>query len=201
MPTEARPRPGRASASARASGWAWVLGCSQNNFKTTSKQFQNNLKQLRFVIVLPPTGVSKRRFPRLSHLFQGRDATKQLRFVVVLSLFRACFGLVWGLFWGPLGPLGCAEAVAAAAASELPLCGECRSRPVRGLSALEAQKRKAGPSGGPGGASLGTDEGRGARAGGKRRGRGSEEERDSARRGRRGRETGERVRQGGRRDR
>ena len=78
-PTEAwggpGPRPGRASASAWASGRAWVLGCSQgseeNNQKTITKQLQNNYI---LQIVLTPTGVSKRRFPSLSPLCEGRDA-------------------------------------------------------------------------------------------------------------------------------
>ena len=75
------------------------------------------------------------------------------------------------------------------------------SPPVRGVHAVVAQETKAGPLKGRGGASVGTDEGGGARARGKRRGRGTQEERESARHGRRGPETGEIMRQGGTGDR
>ena len=68
--------------------------------------------------------------------------------------------------------VGGAAALAAAAAARVALCGEWRSRPVRGRHALVAEERKAGPFGRPGGAFVGTDKGRGTRAGGKRRGGG-----------------------------
>ena len=72
--------------------------------------------------------------------------------------------------------VGGAAPLTAAAAARVPRCGDRRWRPLRGPHAQEAQERKAGPSGGPGGAFVGTGEGRGARAGGKRRGRGTHEE-------------------------
>ena len=97
--------------------------------------------------------------------------------------------------------VGGAAALAAAPAARVPLCGEWRSRPVRGVHAVVAQETKAGPLKGRGGASVGTDEGGGARARGKRRGRGPQEESESARHGRRGPETRERLRQGGTGDR